>query len=134
MSNVPPTIRQLFEKIADKKLSQTCLACLSFIVSQLNISVSAKLPFALVPVLDTLTPIGKITAETLRSSMLEYVNITVIQLFIMGKLDIFNVVSKDRDLTAEQFVQLFTKDLDLYTGTTKSFRNFCWCIYGSCLE
>ena len=114
MSKVPPTIRQLFEKIGDPKLSRTCLAGLSFIVSQLNIAVAGKLPFRLVPVLDTLTPIGKITADTLRAPMLEYVYITVIQLFIMGKYDILNVVSKDRDLTAEQFVQQFTKDVDLY--------------------
>jgi hypothetical protein len=114
-SSVVPTIRQLFEYIADKKLSRTLLAGLSYLVDQLNISVPLKLSTSLVPVLETLDYTGKITADTLKVPILEYLYITVIQLFIMYNYDITNEVSKDHNLTTEQFVKQFSAGIDTYT-------------------
>jgi hypothetical protein len=110
-----PTIRQLFEIIADKKLSRTLLSGLPYLVSALQISVNLQLPNTLVPILDTLTHTGKITADTLRVPVLEYLHITCVQLFISYTYDITNEVSKDHDLTTEQFLNQFTADINKYT-------------------
>jgi len=114
-SNVTPTIRQLFEKIADEKLARTILTGFSYLISSLQISVTLQLPNTLVPILDTLTPTGKITADTLKVPTLEYLHVTCIQLFVMYNYDIKNKVSKDHDLTTEQFIAQFTADIDKYT-------------------
>lgn len=114
-SNVTPTIRQLFEKIADVKLARTILTGFSYLISTLQISVQLKLPYTLVPILDTLTYTGKITADTLRVPVLEYLHVTCIQLFVMYNYDIKNKVSKDHDLTTEQFISQFTAGIDKYT-------------------
>jgi len=115
MSFVPPTIRQLFEKIADEKLSRTLLSGFPYLISTLQISVQLKLPYTLVPILDTLDYTGKITADTLRVPVLEYLQVTCMQLFIMYNYDIKNKVSKDHNLTTEQFINQFTADIDTYT-------------------
>jgi hypothetical protein len=114
-SNNVPTIRQLFETIADEKLSRTLLAGLSYLVDELNISVPLKLSSSLVPILETLDHTGKITADTLKVPILEYLYITVIQLFITYNYDIKNKVSKDHNLTTEQFVKQFSADINKYT-------------------
>ena len=114
-SFVPPTIRQLFEKIADEKLSRTLLTGFPYLVSTLQISVQLKLPYTLVPILDTLDNTGKITADTLRVPVLEYLQVTCMQLFIMYNYDIKNEISKDHNLTTEEFINQFTADIDTYT-------------------
>lgn len=116
MSAIPPgTIRGTFENIVDKTLSSTLLAGLPYLIDQLNISVPLKLPNTLVPVLETLDHTGKITADILRVPMLEYLYITIAQCFIVYNYDITNEVSKDHNITTEQFIIQFSSQVDKYT-------------------
>jgi len=111
----PITIRSLFFAIKDETLNQTLLTGFGPLVNELNVSVTLKLPISLVPVLNTLDDDAKLCVETMKYGLIEYLSVTIIQCFVTAKYDLFSAVSKDRNLSAEQFISDFSSQIDTMT-------------------
>lgn len=116
-----PTTRNMFMgpnspySIKDVVLSRKILACFGPMFHTLDVSTTLQLPAAIAPILNTLDNDSKVTYETIKTGIVNYILILTLVPYIITNYDVSSPVSKDRNLSVADIMSNFSSQINSLT-------------------